>query len=171
MELGSCALGFALARSLCYTRPLTVTIGATSRLRTLTSGPVRSARPNSGITAASLLGLYLLSIGHAVLVPHVFCEHGELIHTLPLAQSRLAKRTFDGHGLRIASATQSADLTAREGDAHCLVCANPRKQLSESKGCFEPCRPLIDVRHPESAGIPPARLLVLQLAPKHSPPA
>lgn len=155
---------------MCYTGPLTVTIAATSRLRTATSGPVRSARQISWITAASLLGLYLLSIGHAVLVPHVLCEHGEFIHTLPLAQSRLAKRALDGHGVGIASATQSADL-ARERDAHCLVCANARKQLSEFKGCFEPCRPLIDVRQPKSAEIIPARLLVLQLAPKHSPPA
>jgi len=118
-----------------------------------------------------LLGLYLLSIGHAVLVPHVLCEHGEFIHTLREDQFRLAKRAFNGHGVGIASATQSAGLAAREGDDHCLVCANPRKQLSEWKGCFEPCRPLIDVRQPESAEIVPARLPILQLAPKHSPPA
>jgi hypothetical protein len=43
--------------------------------------------------------------------------------------------------------------------------------LSRSHASFEPCRTAIGLRQPVSAGIAPARLLVLQLAPKHSPPA
>jgi hypothetical protein len=144
---------------------------AASGLRTVTNKRVSGARHPSWIGPASLLGLYLLSMAHAVLVPHVICEHGELIHTVGQAQYRLTNRAFDSRGVALASATQGVKLTASEADGHCLVCVNSRKLLSESKRDIEPCRPLIDLRRPELVGIAPARLLLLQLAPKHSPPA
>ncbi len=134
-------------------------------------GKFRKAARQSPWPAVSLLALYLAGVGHVAFVPHVLCEQGEMTHARRLDLASLAERVFDSPLSAIAAATQRAGLASPEGHQHCLVCTNRRNQLSQSHGSFEPCRIVVGLRQLASAGIAPARLVVLQLAPKHSPPA
>lgn len=131
---------------------------------------LKAARRSPWLAAVSLVALYLAGVGHLAFVPHVLCEQGEMTHARRVDLASLADRVFDSPLSGIA-ATQRAGLASPEGHQHCLVCTNRRNQLSPSHGSFEPCRTVIGLRQLASAGIAPARLLVLQLAPKHSPPA
>jgi hypothetical protein len=132
---------------------------------------LKAARRSPWLAAVSLVALYLAGVGHLAFVPHVLCEQGEMTHARPLDPASLANHVFDSPLLAIASATQRAGLASPEGHQHCLVCTNRRNQLSPSHGSFEPCRTVIGLRPLASAGIAPARLVVLRFAPKHSPPA
>jgi hypothetical protein len=134
-------------------------------------GIFRKAARQSPWPAVSLLALYLAGVGHVAFVPHVVCEQGEMTHARRLDLASLAERVFDSPLSAIAAATQRAGLASAEGHQHCLVCTNRRGQLSQSHGSFEPCRTVTGLRQLVSARIVPARLVVLQLAPKHSPPA
>ena len=132
---------------------------------------LKAARQSPWLAAVSLLALYLAGVGHVAFVPHVLCDQGEMTHARRLDLTSLAEHVVDSPLSAIAAATQRAGLTSPEGHQHCLVCTNRRNQLSQSHGLFEQCRTVIGLRQLASAGIAPARLLVLQLAPKHSPPA
>ncbi len=132
---------------------------------------MKAARRSPWLAALSLVALYLAGVGHVVFVPHVLCEQGEMTHARRLDLASLAEHVFDSPVSAIAAATQRAGLASPEGHQHCLVCTNRRYQLSHSHGSFEACRTVIGLRQLASAGITPARLLVLQLAPKQSPPA
>jgi hypothetical protein len=132
---------------------------------------LQASRRSSWLAAVSLLALYLAGVGHAVFVPHVLCEHGELTHARQLEPASLAERVFENPVSAIASTTQRAGLASPEGHQHCLVCTNRRNQLSQSHGAFEPTRTVIGLRQPQSDGIAPVCLAILQFAPKQSPPA
>jgi hypothetical protein len=132
---------------------------------------LRAARRNSWLAAVSLVAVYLVGVGHVVFVPHVLCEHGELTHARPLDPASLAERAFESPVSAIASAARAAGLTSPEGHQHCLVCTNRRDQLSQLSGAFAPCSTVIGLREPQSDGIAPVCLAVLQFAPKQSPPA
>jgi hypothetical protein len=141
------------------------------RLRRVIGRGVKAARQGPWLAALSLVALYLAGIGHVAFVPHVLCEQAEMTYARRGDLASLAERIFDSPVSVNAAATQRAGLASPEGHQHCFVCTNRANQLSRSHASFEPCRTAIGLRQPVSAGIAPARLLVLQLAPKHSPPA
>lgn len=142
-----------------------------SRFQRLIGRGLRAARQNPWLGAVSLVALYLASVSHVALVPHVLCEDGEMTHARRVDPASLADRVLDSPLPAIASATQKARLASSDGHHHCLVCVNRRNQLSQGRAPLEPCSTVTDLRKPSSSVLAPARAVVLQFAPKHSPPA
>jgi hypothetical protein len=128
-------------------------------------------RKIASIAAASAVVLYLASIGHVAFVPHVLCEHGELIHATRLEPLSSIGQLPNGPHAGLQSFVPRAIASGSEGHQHCVVASNHRNQLPDPDSSVELLTTQLEPRPPAVAAIAPTRQPAIQLAPKQSPPA
>jgi hypothetical protein len=134
--------------------------------------PRRATQATTRVVAVALACLSLLGnvagFAHLVLVQHVSCEHGELVHLGP-ARSALAPQVGrDGD----RTAIDAAGATEAHGHDHCLLAPTRREQLGVRREPASPTlapRPLAVGAFADATATPPP-IPILVLAPKNSPP-
>lgn len=131
----------------------------------------RTLGQSVAVLASVLVAGQFASSAHLLLVPHTVCPvHGELVHVEPGNEHHHAGLAGGGRFAAIGSVETPE---AHHGHEHCVLVSNRRSLVAlrpAAEGSLAPPRLSAALEWLEDVS-PGARVALLRLAPKQSPPA